>query len=126
MWDFIRDDVMDDLREIKQQIVDTKTLYITGISMGGGLAVISFIDINVAKIFDNIHVVTFGAPRVGNNQWAAHFDEITNKGMYRYIIKGDPIVVLPRCLTLLCTYEQTGIQRVCHVDGKTCSICIET
>lgn len=81
--------------------------------MGGGLTVLSYIDINQAKLFPKTQCVTFGAPRVGNKHWAAHFDLITSNQTKRYIAKGDPIVVLPRCLTLLCTYRQTGIQIVC-------------
>ena len=65
--------------------------------------------------------MTFGAPRVGNRKWAEHFDAQIHEGqMKRYLIKGDPIVVLPRCLTLLCTYGHTGIQIVCHKDLELC------
>ena len=115
MWNGIRDSVISDLKEIKQQTGLNK-LYITGISLGGGLAGISFIDLNHYKIFDNIKVVTFGAPRIGNKHWAAHFETLTNYESRRYLIKGDPITVLPECLTLLCNYRHTGIKIVCHKD----------
>lgn len=95
-------------------------MHITGISLGGGLAVISYIDINEKKIFSKVKVTTFGAPRVGNKYWAAHFDLITQGITKRYIVSGDPIVVLPRCLTLLCTYRQTGIKIVCYEDLQLC------
>jgi hypothetical protein len=97
-----------------------ETLYITGISLGGGLSVISYIDINHENLFQNVKVTTYGAPRVGNKYWAAHFDLITQGRTRRYLVKGDPIVILPRCLTLLCTYRQTGIQIVCVEDGSLC------
>lgn len=77
MWNGIRDNVFSDLREIRNQ-TGTNKLYITGISLGGGLAGISYIDIKHYKIFDNIKVVTFGAPRIGNKHWAAHFEGLTN------------------------------------------------
>lgn len=96
------------------------SLYITGISLGGGLSVISYIDIAQADIFTYINVTTFGAPRVGNKYWAAYFDMITQTKTKRYIVAGDPIVVMPRCLTLLCTYRQTGIKIVCHEDDQIC------
>ena len=95
-------------------------LHVTGISLGGGLAAISFIDINHYELFDTVKVTTFGAPRVGNKHWASHFDLITLGRTRRYIVKGDPIVVLPRCLTLLCTYRQTGIKIVCYEKEKRC------
>ncbi len=106
---------MNDLRDIKKSTKLT-TLLITGISMGGGLSVISFIDINHAEIFEVVKITTFGAPRVGNKHWAAHFDLITGRRSRRFYIKDDPIIVLPRCLTLLCTYRQTGIGIVCFED----------
>lgn len=57
--------------------------------MGGGLSVISYIDINHLGLFNNVKVTTYGAPRVGNNNWATHFDKITEKKTKRYYIKGD-------------------------------------
>lgn len=115
MWETIKNDVIEDLKEMKK-VTGLETLYITGISMGGGLSVISYIDINHEGLFRNLKVTTFGAPRVGNKHWAAHFDLITGKKAKRYYIKGDEVVVLPRCLTLLCTYRQTGVGIICHPD----------
>lgn len=65
-----------DLRKIQSETGIT-TLYITGISMGGGLATIAFIDLNAAGIFNRHYIITYGAPRVGNKKWAEHFDLIT-------------------------------------------------
>jgi hypothetical protein len=88
MWDTIKVDVINDLKSIKAQ-TGLKTLIITGISMGGGLSVISYIDINHENIFPTVMITTFGAPRVGNKNWAAHFDELTGKKALRYYIRGD-------------------------------------
>lgn len=121
MWETIRQNVTKDLRLIQNQ-TGFKTLYITGISLGGGLAGISFIDIRVENIFQSLHVTTFGAPRVGNKKWAEFFDTITSNKSYRYIVKGDPIVVLPSCLTLLCNYQQTGVQIVCTEADEVCKV----
>ena len=73
MWDSIKPEVLADLVAIKKS-TGLNSLIITGISLGGGLSVISYIDINQAKIFGDIKVTTFGAPRVGNKNWANHFD----------------------------------------------------
>jgi len=73
MWEAIKLDVISDLKATKAY-TGLQTLYITGISMGGGLSVISYIDINHEAIFSNVKITTFGAPRVGNKYWAAHFD----------------------------------------------------
>ncbi len=113
MWERIKLDVFRDLKEIKLQ-TKINNLIITGISLGGGLSVISYIDINHENIFSNVNVITYGAPRVGNRNWADHFDKITNKKTKRYIVEGDPVVVMPKCLTLLCNYQHTGIRYVCR------------
>jgi len=73
MWETIKSDVIEDLVEMKKY-TGLETLYITGISMGGGLSVISYIDINHLGLFKEVKITTFGAPRVGNKYWAAHFD----------------------------------------------------
>lgn len=124
MWEKIKQDVFKDLREIRLQ-TKLDTLIITGISLGGGLATISYIDIAHEGIFDKVKVTTFGAPRVGNKYWAAHFDLITLGKSKRYVVNGDPIVVMPRCLTLLCTYRQVGIKIVCYEDQAICRVEIE-
>lgn len=120
MWNGIRANVTRDLLEIKAQTGLNK-LYITGISLGGGLAYLSFIDINYDKIFDTIKVVTFGSPRVGNKHWAKHFNALTNGQSRRYLIKGDPITILPECLTFFCGYKHTGIKIVCKKKLQRCT-----
>ena len=73
MWETIKNQVIADLKTT-QSLTGLKTLYITGISMGGGLAVLAYIDIVHQNFFPTVKVTTFGAPRVGNKYWAAHFD----------------------------------------------------
>jgi hypothetical protein len=119
MWDTIVDDVVKDLQLIKNQ-TSLKKIYITGISLGGGLSVISFVDINKAKIFEDVQVINYGSPRVANKAYAEFFDIATNNKSKRYIVKGDPIVVLPECLTIICNYKHTGSQYVCIEDEKIC------
>lgn len=119
MWNTIRDNVTADLREIQEQTKLNK-LYITGISLGGGLANIAFIDINHLKIFGDVRVTTYGAPKVGNKHWAKFFDDATHGQSRRFIVKGDPIVLLPTCLTPLCNYRQTGIKIVCYENQALC------
>lgn len=114
MWAKIKDDVLAGLR----QHVHTKRLIITGISLGGGLACISFVDIQASKEFSDVEVITFGAPRVGNNKWAEWFDTITNST--RIYITDDPIALLPRCLTIACNYRQTGNPIVCYPENQQC------
>ena len=116
MWKEIDKEVIDDIKAIIEW-TGYNVLYITGISMGGGLAALSYHEIeDEVPELSKIEMITFGAPRVGNNKWATEFDKRTETKTKRYYIKGDPIVVLPRCLTLLCTYQQTGIPIECIDD----------
>ena len=114
MWNYIRDDVARGLQARNH----TGRLIITGISLGGALSVLSYVDISRLGIFDNIEIITFGAPRVVNKKWAQWFDSITEST--RYFIKNDPIAVLPRCLTLLCNYHQTGVALRCNKKTEVC------
>ena len=114
MWNSIRNHTLTGL----QSVSHTNRLIITGISLGGALSLLSYVDIAAAKIFSNIEIVTFGAPRVGNNKWAEWFDEQTNST--RFFLDTDPIPVLPRCLTLLCTYQQTGTRISCNKKYEVC------
>ena len=120
MWATIVNDVLADLREIQIQ-TGLKKIYITGISLGGGLSVISYIDIKNSGIFNDIEVINYGAPRVANKYYAEYFDAHTTKRSKRYIVKGDPVVVLPECLTILCNYKHTGNQYVCVEDTGICT-----
>ncbi len=119
MWNNIKVEVIGDLREMSRQ-TGINTLHITGISLGGGLTVISYIDIVASNIFPNIRLTTFGAPRVGNKEWAGHFDKITGTKTKRYVVNGDPVAGMPSCLTLLCSYKQVGIKLNCYEDQARC------
>jgi predicted lipase len=120
MWNGIRDNVTRDLLSIRNETGVNK-LYITGISLGGALACLSFIDLHHDHVFDSIKVVTFGAPRVGNKRWAKFFNALTNTESRRYLIKGDPISVLPECITFFCNYRHTGIKIVCNKKKNLCT-----
>jgi hypothetical protein len=115
MWEKIRDDVIKDLR----RSAHTTRLIITGISLGGGLACLSEIDIQASGEFANVEVITFGAPRVGNKKWAKFFDSIVKHT--RIYIRRDPIAFLPFCITPLCNYRHTGQAYVCRYKRQTCT-----
>lgn len=97
-----------------------ENLFITGISLGGGLSILSYKDIHDANIFKSIRVTTYGAPRVGNKEWASWFDKLTGGQTRRFIVSGDPVAVMPKCLTLLCNYGNTGIKITCYEEQQLC------
>ncbi len=65
-------------------------------------------------------MINYGSPRVANKAYAEYFDLQTNNRAKRYIVKGDPIVVLPECLTVLCNYKHVGLQYVCIEEELLC------
>lgn len=116
MWNAIRLNVLDGL--IKS--VHTGRLIITGISLGGALSCLSYVDIAKSGLFSNIEIITFGAPRVGNLDWAKWFDSTIQH--QRYYINDDPIVDSPNCLTGLCSYRQTGRAIKCTNEDQICTL----
>ncbi len=100
----------------------TKRLIITGISLGGGLAQLSYVDINSLKIFDNIEIITFGSPRVGNEKWAKWLETQVEPDPVHICIKGDPICILPVCPgRILCNYKHSGTGYSCNKKTEVCS-----
>ena len=99
----------------------TKRLIITGISLGGGLAMISYVDIKHWNLFDNIEIITYGAPRVGNANWAKWLETMVEPDPIHICLKGDPVCVLPVCLTPICNYKHSGVGYSCDKSSQTCS-----
>jgi hypothetical protein len=120
MWNSVRSEILAKLAQAHAS-APQKYLLITGVSLGGALSGLSYIDIQKSGIFSQIEVVTFGAPRIGNREWAANFDQLTSKKSIRYLIKNDPIPKLPKCLTSLCHYTQTGIKMTCDKGAEKCT-----
>lgn len=116
MWNSIKNQTKNDLIANSH----TKHLIITGISLGGGLASISYGDINAMKIFDKIEIITYGAPRVGNEKWAKWLESQVDPDPLHICIKGDPICVLPRCLTPICNYKHSGVGYSCDKNDEVC------
>ena len=116
MWNLVRNDTYDDLAESSH----TGRLIITGISLGGGLASLSYVDISHGEIFDNVEVITFGSPRVGNRKWAAWYDSISQTPTQHICLKGDPICIMPRCITPICNYKHPGFSVKCNAKKGEC------
>ena len=62
---------MDDLERSSH----TGHLILTGISLGGALAALSFVDVDNSGLYDDIEIINFGSPRVGNEKWANWMNE---------------------------------------------------
>lgn len=69
-------------------------VYISGHSLGGALASMMALDISQRMGEHNVFCVTFGAPRVGDEEFAQRLNQ-SNVRMLRYANKADVITSLP-------------------------------
>lgn len=93
---------------------DAEYLYVSGHSLGGGLAQIAAAF--YAELFPNIKVIchTFGAPRTGNKYFVEWFNKNVHKN-YRFVNTQDPVPMIPqrpiwthtcqRCIQIDDTYK---------------------
>ena len=74
------------------------TLYVTGHSLGGGVAALAALDIAVNSAFHAPIVYTFASPRVGDPDFANRFDAVvvkTNSSSWRIVNMFDLVPMLP-------------------------------
>lgn len=93
------------LAEVDQRMqTQERSLYITGHSLGGALALMSAW--RFTRNFITVHqVYTFGAPMIGNAEAAKAFErELPNK-IFRYVDAPDPVPLLPTVSLISNSYE---------------------
>lgn len=94
---------------------DTK-LYLVGHSLGGAAATITGAAlINMGINAEQIEVITFGAPAVGNHAFAAKYEPALK--LTRIVIGGDPVTGVLQ--TLVGGYEQFGKEIKWHMPPTT-------
>lgn len=78
--------------ELKENIEKYKDyqVFISGHSLGGGLATL-FGYLLALEFNNNLTIITFASPRVGNNKWSKEFNNMNNIRHYR-IVNGKDIV----------------------------------
>jgi hypothetical protein len=126
---------------IKQHGGKAKTLFVTGHSLGGGLALLCALDQGYAvrgesRRFVAQGVYTYGAPRVGNGLFERLYEEKTSRGgakalnTHRYVNENDAIAMLPGDTHLHDVYVPLSLYglgephenvKYRHV-GRTCNI----
>lgn len=88
------DEIWDDVHKYIMTNSSSRTIIITGHSLGAALATLSAK--RISKIVENkIYLYTFGSPRVGNRRWAKAFDIET----YRFVNNNDIVTRVPSALT---------------------------
>lgn len=84
------------LNSVKSLLQEYKSynLVLSGHSLGGGLATL-FGYLISNKINDNITIITFASPRVGNENWAKKFNNLKNVRHYRVVNQKDVVTAMP-------------------------------
>lgn len=97
--------VRDELKEVTRLILDENpgvTVYVTGHSMGGALAVLAAYDLAV-NFSMKVNMYNFGGPRVGNPSFCRHYNKCVPSS-YRVVMDGDIVPGVPRFVSLpMCT-----------------------
>ena len=80
-----------------------KDIHVVGHSLGGALATLASFDI-ASTLNREVNTVTFGAPRVGTNDFRSAFEKLPIN-LYRVVVANDPIARVPG---MLIPYEHVG------------------
>lgn len=101
-YESVRNQLMVLLTDVAMTQVNIKHVLITGHSLGGALASLCVVD--VCALFENISVVTFGAPQVGNATWTALVKNLVPpQKMIRVTTMFDPV---PRSLGTIFSHPE--------------------
>lgn len=80
--------------KLKAHNAENKTLWLTGHSLGGALAVLAAYELKQQGYKVN-GVYTIGQPRVGNNSFSNSFDKLLKNKCFRFIDKDDKVPEIP-------------------------------
>jgi len=97
--------------------VKVETLWITGHSLGGALAVLAAENLSAQGV-EIQGVYTYGQPRVGDSKFAKNFDLRMKNKTYRFVYDED---VVPRVPSALQGYCHVGTECYLDREGKLCT-----
>ena len=85
--------IINDVKNLSH-IYKNYEIYISGHSMGGALATIFGYKLS-RQISDNVTIITFASPRIGNYTWYEKFNVIPNLRLYRVTNNRDIVTTIP-------------------------------
>jgi len=98
-----------------------KKLWITGHSLGGALAMLTFSALHFRHQGEDTHwwaenafLYTFGQPRVGDKTFAAHLSALARRRIYRVVNNKDPVTFIP----FFKGYKHVGRRLYINYNGK--------
>jgi len=89
-WKALESGWSDILVDLRRLMTDDRQLWITGHSLGGGLAQLAAL-LAVRDGLPVAGVYTYGAPRVGDDRLARELDGVLPNTLYRIVNPGDPV-----------------------------------
>ena len=92
-----------------------RSLWVTGHSLGGALATLAVAKLRQERGHPVNGLYTFGQPRVGDEEFATHFNQDFGMYTYRFVNYND---VVPRVPTRLMNYRDTGTFKYFDQYGK--------
>lgn len=108
-----------------------RRVVVTGHSLGGALAVLCAMDLHLAYSVMQMHLVTFGQPRVGNRRFAQHLNKLEMEShgklfqYFRLVCERDVVPSTPKRQFLqrglgFCHeyYKHAGVEVVIRRDGS--------
>lgn len=94
-YDLVRADIHSTVRKLlRQHKNDDVRIFTTGHSLGGALAIHAGADLGSRFIRLPVYTYTFAAPRVGNDDFNALFEDNTREA-FLFVFRGDPVPFTP-------------------------------
>ncbi|KAJ3683754.1 hypothetical protein LUZ60_013981 [Juncus effusus] len=127
----LRSSIAKAVKKIRKSYGDL-TVMATGHSMGGALAAFCVFDLSVNHGIDNVYLMTFGQPRIGNKAFATYFEKYVPNS-FRIVHNRDIVPHLPPYYPLFPNknyhhfptevWLHDGEEKVCDGSGEdpTCS-----
>ncbi|OEY86712.1 hypothetical protein BIY23_02530 [Wolbachia pipientis] len=103
-----RERLRDYTRKVKLSLKDFK-INLVGHSLGGAIAQIAALHLNKQYGLQDLHVVTFGSPKVFDNEAAEVYNAVLKENSYRLVYECDIIPTFPPN-TYFCNYTHVGIE----------------
>jgi hypothetical protein len=80
--------------QVPDEIAKKLTIRLTGHSLGGAMATLCALKLKL-KGYENVELVTFGSPRVGNHHFSRLMKKVLPETTARFVNMGDPVAKFP-------------------------------
>ena len=102
------DSILPKLTEhLNEIVVGTRTVFITGHSLGGALAILCALEMQ-RRNFNVAQVYTFGQPRVGNAAFKRLYDAVLGDRTFRVVYQEDIVPRVPHLPSFMDFYRHCG------------------